>query len=129
LLLLLKLLGSELSGRRSAAIFFNKLVVADLYGVPRSQDMEVRPAGHGGEGESRDVMARFEVVILPAGLGGEGESGSSRSLFTGDKIQVRWRVLSEVVELHFDFFSVSSWRRGDRRRWSYGILQAALAFA
>jgi hypothetical protein len=80
LLLLLILLGSELSGRRSGAIFFNKLVAAGLCRLLGSQDVEVLLAGRGGEGENGDVMARYAVVILPAGLGGEGESGCSLSL-------------------------------------------------
>jgi hypothetical protein len=125
-LLLLGLLGSELSERRSAAIFFNKSVAKDLRRLPGT--LEVLLAGHGGEGESGDFIVRV-AAILPASLGGEGGWKRLVAPRFGDEIQLSWLLLFEGEKLHFKFLSGSQWRQEERRRWSCRLVQTALAFA
>jgi hypothetical protein len=91
----------ELSGRKSEALFFNKIMTEDLYRVPRSQDWEVLPADHGGAGGGRGgtkSSCGICCYFSPGRPWWRGERSCSQSLFTpglrsrfvGESILERW---------------------------------------
>jgi hypothetical protein len=103
LLLLLCLLGSEASKRRSAAIFFNKLVVLDLRCLHGSQDLEAFPAGRGGKGEKGDFLA-MPSSFLSDGLGGEGKS---RRWHCGSRNKTTTVSCCDACNYHHAFLSLA----------------------
>jgi hypothetical protein len=74
--LLLVLLWSEQSEKRSNAVSLNKLAVVDLLCLQGHHEVKVFMSGRGGKGEYQSSVARRSLAYLPDGLGGEGRKAT-----------------------------------------------------
>lgn len=105
---LLVLLWPELSVRRSGAVSFNNLVVADLLHPLECLEIEGIPAGRGGKGDFHGAARRASVCLL-AGLGGKEEISCSNL-----SPALKWRcLLHRLSDVHQAFFILPAGRGGE----------------